>query len=175
MNLPNRITVLRMLLIPVFLVLISFQGMGFRILATAVFLFAAATDYVDGALARSRGEITDFGKFIDPIADKLLVLTPMILLTANGGMWQLWAVMLMIAREFVVSGFRLVAAAKGVVIAAGWAGKIKTVAQIGVVVWLTLQIPYVVYALWAAAALSLYSGALMFLQNRGMLRDMMRA
>ena len=171
MNLPNRITILRMLLIPVFLVLISFQGTVFRFIAAAVFILAAATDMLDGMLARSRGEVTDFGKFIDPIADKLLVLMPMILLTASGDMWRVWAVMLMIAREIIVSGFRLVAAAKGIVIAAGWPGKIKTVVQMGAVVWLTLQIPLSVYALWAAAVLSLYSGLLIIMKNRELLGE----
>ena len=171
MNLPNRITILRILLIPVFLVLISIPGTVFRLIAAAVFLLAAATDMADGALARSRGEVTDFGKFIDPIADKLLVLMPMILLTANGDMWRVWAVMLMVAREMIVSGFRLVAAAKGVVIAAGWSGKIKTIVQMGAVVWVTLQVPFSVYALWAAASLSLYSGVVIIVKNRDLLRE----
>jgi len=171
MNLPNRITVLRMLMIPVFLWLMSLEGTAFRWLAAAVFALAAMTDIVDGALARSRSEVTVFGKFIDPIADKLLVLLPMILLTAGGSMWQVWAVMLMIAREIAVSGLRLVAAAKGVVIAAGWPGKIKTVAQMGVVVWLTLQVPLSVYALWIATALSLYSGIMMMIKHRDLLGE----
>lgn len=171
MNLPNRITILRILMIPVFLLLMSFDGTVFRVLASAVFVLAAATDMLDGALARRRSEVTVFGKFMDPIADKLLVLMPMVLLTAGGDMVKVWPVMLMIAREIVVSGFRLVAAAKGVVIAAGWPGKIKTIAQMGVVVWLTLEVPLSEYALWAVAALSLYSGLVIIIKHRALLGE----
>lgn len=171
MNLPNRITILRILMIPVFLLLMSFDGTVFRVLASAVFALAAATDMLDGALARRRSEVTVFGKFMDPIADKLLVLMPMVLLTAGGDMIKVWPVMLMIAREIVVSGFRLVAAARGVVIAAGWPGKIKTIAQMGVVVWLTLEVPLSEYALWVAAALSLYSGLVILIKHRALLGE----
>lgn len=170
MNWPNRITIIRMLMIPVFLIFMSLEGTVFHWLAAAVFSFAAMTDMLDGALARSRNEVTDFGKFMDPIADKLLVLLPLMLLTA-GNIYQVWAVMLMVAREVLVSGFRLVAAGKGIVIAAGWSGKIKTIVQMGTVVWVTLRFPLSTYVLWASAVLSLYSGMEIIIKNRVLLGE----
>ena len=144
MNLPNKLTVLRVLMIPVFVVFMmlsvgdadisvlraelpdSFRL--YRYLAFAVFCLASLTDFLDGQIARRCNLVTDFGKFMDPLADKLLVCTAMILLTAEGSLSVL-AVILIIAREFIISGFRLVASDNGIVIAASWWGKIKTTAQ----------------------------------------------
>ncbi len=169
MNLPNRITIARILMIPLYLLLISLDIS--RWIPAAVFGLAAISDFVDGTLARRRGEVTDFGKFMDPIADKLLVLLPMILLCAWGYPIDVWAVMLMVAREIVVSGFRMVAVTKGKVIAAGPSGKLKTVVQIFAVLMLTLDIPMAWHACWLSALLSLYSGGEILLRNRQILEE----
>ena len=126
MNTPNKLTLLRILLIPVFLILLYIPFSGRLYAALGVFILASATDALDGHLARSRNQITVFGKFMDPLADKLLVLSAMLYFTECGRM-PAWAVLLVIAREFAVTGLRLVAVDNGRVIAAGIAGKIKTV------------------------------------------------
>lgn len=173
MNLPNKITIARILMIPVYLVLLVLVDMDPNWPAAIVFAIASATDWVDGQIARKRGLVTDFGKFMDPIADKLLVLLPMIYLAATDGTANVWAVMIMVAREIVVSGFRLVASAKaGNVIAAGWAGKVKTSVQILAVLLLTLGADTLGGAVtWVAAALSLYSGIEIMVKNRWVLEE----
>lgn len=171
MNLPNRLTLLRIALIPVyFLFMVTYNGLA-NWPAAAVFAIASITDWLDGRIARKNGQITDFGKFIDPIADKLLVLLPMIYL-AVGGSINVWAVIIMVAREVIVSGFRLVAVTKGTVIAAGWTGKIKTLVQMLCVMMLTLGMqPLGGLTAWVAAILSLYSGAEILIKNRAMLEE----
>ncbi len=144
MNLPNKLTMLRVLMIPyfVFFMLLSIKGSNAVILqnvpdrrfiycrsiAFIIFCLASFTDYLDGYIARSRGLVTDFGKFMDPLADKLLVSSALILLTAEGSLPCI-AVIVIIAREFIISGFRIIAADNGIVIAASWWGKLKTVSQ----------------------------------------------
>lgn len=125
MNLPNKITLLRVILIPFFIVFMMFDGSAFQWSALIVYVVASLTDFVDGQLARRMNLVTDFGKFMDPLADKMLVAAAMILFVERGIM-PAWVVIVIIAREFIVSGFRMIAAEKGVVIAAGWWGKIKT-------------------------------------------------
>lgn len=125
MNLPNKITVLRVVLIPFFIVFMMMSASWAKWAALAVFVAASLTDFVDGHLARKLNMITDFGKFMDPLADKMLVAAAMILLTEEG-IIPAWIVIVIIGREFIVSGFRMLAAEKGRVIAAGWWGKIKT-------------------------------------------------
>lgn len=171
MNLPNRITMIRMLLIPVFLVFMSIEGTATMWIAAAIFSIAAVTDMLDGMLARRRNEVTDFGKFMDPIADKLLVLMPMMLQAAKGGEHLSWAVMLMVAREIIVSGFRLVAVRKGKVIAAGITGKVKTIVQMAAVLLLTLNVPLSGVVIWVATALSIYSGVEILWKNRSFLEE----
>ncbi|MDR0898245.1 MAG: CDP-diacylglycerol--glycerol-3-phosphate 3-phosphatidyltransferase [Oscillospiraceae bacterium] len=172
MNLPNRITIARMLLIPLVLLLLALESIGFRIAAAAVFALASLTDWVDGAIARKRGLVTDFGKFMDPIADKLLVLLPFIWFCRDAAMGGVWAVMLMVAREIAVGGFRMVAAGKGAVIAAGQSGKIKTVVQIIAVLALMLGLSSLGWLIaWVAAALSAVSGVEIFLKNRRVLEE----
>lgn len=122
MNLPNKLTILRILLIPICLTL---WGLGQPVASAAVFALAAATDFLDGYIARKKNIVTVFGKFADPVADKILVLTAMIFLCADGRIPP-WAVCIVAARELMVDGLRLVAVGKGKVIAAGWLGKIKT-------------------------------------------------
>ena len=122
MNLPNKLTLLRILLIPVCLLL---WALGQPVFSAAVFALAALTDFLDGYIARKQNITTVFGKFADPVADKILVLTAMIFLCADG-IIPAWAVCIVAARELMVDGLRLVAVGKGTVIAAGWLGKIKT-------------------------------------------------
>ena len=122
MNLPNKLTILRIIMIPVCL---GFWALGLPILSAVVFALAAATDFLDGYIARKQNIVTTFGKFADPVADKILVLTAMIFLAAYGRL-PAWAVSIVAARELMVDGLRLVAVGKGNVIAAGWLGKIKT-------------------------------------------------
>ena len=128
MNLPNKLTILRILLVP-FIILCFYLPPSWGMwVAVVLFIVAAATDTVDGRYARAHNQVTDFGKFMDPIADKLLVNSVLVMLTAQGKVHPV-ATILFIAREFVVSGLRLVAAGKGVVLAAGSLGKIKTTLQ----------------------------------------------
>lgn len=171
MNLPNRITIFRMLLIPVFLMFMAVEGEVYMWIAAAIFSVASLTDILDGMLARRRNEVTDFGKFMDPIADKLVVLLPMILLAAKSNAHLLWAVMLMVAREIIVSGFRLVAAGKGKVIAAGISGKVKTIVQMFAVLLLALRLPLSDIAIWLAAGISAYSGIEILWKNRSVLDE----
>ena len=143
MNLPNKITLLRIALIPVFMIFafpypefmqsISFPGLSFLVkysdlIALILFVVAASTDAVDGHIARKYNLVTDFGKFLDPIADKLLVTAALLALMCVDKVYA-WATMIILIREFIVTGLRLVAGTKGIVIAAGKLGKLKTVFQ----------------------------------------------
>ncbi len=129
MNLPNKLTTMRIILVPVVVVLLlAFDGTWSDIAAAVVYLIAAITDLFDGKIARKYNLITNFGKFMDPLADKLLVCSTLICMVALGRA-PAWAVIIIIAREFAISGFRLIAVERGVVIAAGWSGKIKTTLQ----------------------------------------------
>lgn len=127
MNLPNRLTILRVILIPFFLVALLVPGIPFgKWIAFAIFVIASFTDTLDGMIARKYNLVTTFGKFMDPLADKLLVSAALIAFIELGKI-PAWIVIVIISREFIISGFRLIAAEKGNVIAAGWLGKIKTV------------------------------------------------
>ena len=139
MNLPNKLTILRVVMIPVFMVLYVIKSpvilsvFGIEItwtmlLADLVFILASVTDWADGYIARKEGIVTNFGKFMDPLADKLLVTAALLCMMANG-VTNLWVVMIILAREFIVTGVRLIAASDGKVIAAGKMGKLKTVVQ----------------------------------------------
>ena len=137
MNLPNKLSLLRVMLIPVLVVLMYLPGPVFVILSTAVFGIAAFTEYLDGHIARRDGLVTDFGKFIDPVADKLLNLSAMIMLI-HCGLMPAWVVIIILARELAVDGLRMVAVGQGRVIAAGPLGKIKTASQMVVIIFLML-------------------------------------
>ena len=139
MNLANKLTVIRIFLVPIFLIFIAVQGITYgTFIATFIFILASLTDKLDGYIARSRNQITNFGKFMDPLADKLLVTSALISLVELQ-MVPSWAAIVIIAREFAVSGLRTIAASEGKVIAASWWGKIKTVIQIIAIVLLLLQ------------------------------------
>lgn len=143
MNLPNKLTILRVILIPFFVVFMMvpyFKGYG-NYVALAIFIVASLTDMLDGKIARKYNLVTNFGKFMDPLADKLLVCSAMICLIETGQLAS-WIVIVIIAREFIISGFRLVASDNGVVIAASYWGKFKTVSQMLMVIVLILDLPY---------------------------------
>lgn len=139
-NLPNKLTLIRIAMIPVFVVLMYFTNLWCQLAAAAVFISASVTDYLDGNIARKNNLVTNFGKFADPIADKMLVMSAFVMLVAQGRM-PAWVCIIFLAREFTVSGFRLVAAGGGKVIAAGMLGKIKTVTQMIAAVMLILFVP----------------------------------
>lgn len=167
LNLPNKLTLLRIVLVPVYLVLLS---AGMSVTALLVFVIASLTDLLDGRIARSRNLVTNFGKFMDPIADKLLTHTASIMLCAMGRL-HVAACIIFIAREFVVSGLRLVAVEQGHVIAAGMSGKIKTVLQMALVMVLTVTEFCTLSDVLtlAAAFMTLYSMVEYVWQNRAVL------
>lgn len=135
MNLPNKLTVLRIIMVPffVFFMLTDVGGAANKWIALLIFCVASLTDLLDGKIARARNLVTNFGKFMDPLADKLLVCSAMICLIPQGKL-AAWIVIVIIAREFIISGFRLVASDNGIVIAASYWGKFKTVAQMAMVI-----------------------------------------
>ena len=173
MNLPNKLTLLRIALVPVYLLLLWLPAYSW--LALIVFAVASLTDMLDGRIARERGLVTNFGKFMDPIADKLLTHTAFIMLCAMGRL-NVIACIIFIAREFVVSGLRLVAVEQGHVIAAGMSGKVKTVLQMALVMTLTarldrvalLRLPVTLLTL-ATVVMTLYSMVEYVWQNRAVL------
>ncbi len=148
MNLPNRLTISRVLMIPFFVFfMLNDIPMGYgKWIALAIFVIASLTDMLDGKLARKYGLITNFGKFMDPLADKLLVCSALICLVSNGHL-AAWMAILIISREFIISGFRLIAADNGVVIAASYLGKFKTVFQMAMIIMLIADIENDIYAL----------------------------
>ena len=142
MNLPNKITIFRVCMIPFFLIFMLVSGIpGGRYIAAVLFVVAAVSDAVDGHIARKNNLVTNFGKFMDPLADKLLVCSALICFV-EFGLMPSWIVILIIGREFIISGFRLVASDKGVVIAASYWGKFKTTFQIIMCVFLIVHLPY---------------------------------
>ena len=142
MNLPNKLTVLRIIMVPffVFFMLTDVGGAANKWIALAIFAVASLTDLLDGKIARKYNLVTNFGKFMDPLADKLLVCSAMICLIPSGKL-AAEIVIIIIAREFIISGFRLVAADNGVVIAASYWGKFKTTFQMAAVILMIFNIP----------------------------------
>lgn len=162
MNLPNKLTVLRVIMIPffVFFMLTDFAGAASKYIALAIFCIASFTDFLDGYLARRDNLVTNFGKFMDPLADKLLVCSALICLIPQGKL-ETWIVLVIIAREFIISGFRLVASDNGIVIAASYWGKFKTVSHMSMIILLILDLPFlwIVTAIvkWIAVVLTIVS------------------
>lgn len=138
LNLPNKLTVIRVLAIPLFLIFLYISNGIFRFLPLLIFVAAAVTDAVDGHIARRDNLVTDFGKFMDPLADKLLTTAAFIAFVEIGYLSS-WVVVLIISREFLISGFRTLAASKGITIAANPWGKIKTVFQMVLIVVVLLN------------------------------------
>lgn len=177
MNLPNKLTPLRVCLIPFFVFFLLFDGgqnQTYRYVSTAIFIVASLTDLLDGKIARKYNLVTNFGKFMDPLADKLLVCSALIGLTQLGQI-PAWMVILIISREFIISGFRLVASDNGVVIAASYWGKFKTTFQMISVVLLILKIPALALVtnicLWIALVLTVVSLADYIMKNRKVLTE----
>ncbi len=184
MNLPNKLTLLRIILVPVFIAFFYIHMPWWNYWAALVFVGASVTDLFDGRIARKRDIVTNFGKLIDPMADKLLVCSALILLTAIGWVHEV-LVIIMVAREFVVSALRMVAAAEGKVLAADNWGKAKTVVQIVAVVFVLLrkgvfaligmETVFVICGdvlMIAGAALSVISCMGYFTKNKGVLKEM---
>lgn len=140
MNLPNYLTLLRIFLIPFFIFFLYQSSMKNSIIAASIFLVASLTDILDGYLARLRSEVTQFGKFLDPVADKLLILSALILLVGKGRV-PAWAAIVILGREFAVTGFRAIASSEGVVIAAEGTGKYKMFLQIVAIIFLIIDLP----------------------------------
>lgn len=142
MNLPNKLTLFRVILIPffVFFMLVDVFGEADKYVAVSIFVIASLTDLLDGKIARKYNLVTNFGKFADPLADKLLVCAALICLIDEK--LQAWIVIVIISREFIISGFRTLAADNGIVIAAGWWGKYKTTAQMIMIILLILNWPF---------------------------------
>ena len=137
MNLPNKLTILRIIIVPFFVIALTVEVIPFgKWIALVLFIVASLTDFLDGYIARKHNLITDFGKFADPLADKLLVCSALICLLGLQKI-NVYVVLIIIARDFIISGFRLIAASKGVVIAADWFGKVKTALQM-------VMIPFII-------------------------------
>ena len=175
MNTPNKLTVARMILVP-FLVVFLLTGWGGeanRWICLAIFVAASVTDWFDGHLARKYNLITNFGKFMDPLADKLLVCSAMICMIELDKL-PAWVVIIIIGREFIISGFRLIAAENGIVIAANYWGKFKTVSQMIMIILLMLDFGGVFTVLtqifiWLSVALTIISLLTYIMQNRKVL------
>ena len=174
MTTASKITLVRVVLIPVYMVLMLLSAGGaewLRWAAVAVFIIASVSDFLDGYIARHYNQVTDFGKFLDPLADKLLVIAAMCMF-CQWGVFPAWALMIVLTREFAVTGLRLIAVQKGHVIAAGWSGKVKTAStMVGLCAMMAL--PGIAVLSWVVIAVivvtTLYSGIEYFVQNWGCL------
>lgn len=169
MNLPNKLTVARVIAVPFF---IASYMMQWYLVAFVLFILASLTDLLDGKIARARNLVTNFGKIMDPLADKILVYSALCLFVENGTIPG-WTLIIILAREFVVAGMRTVAASDGIVIAAGMSGKIKTVLQmVAVIVLIIAQGPLPqltglgMIAFWASLIMTAYSGVEYVVKNK---------
>ncbi|MCI9426768.1 MAG: CDP-diacylglycerol--glycerol-3-phosphate 3-phosphatidyltransferase [Eubacterium sp.] len=178
MNLPNKLTVCRVALIPFFVVFLLYPDLTkySNYIAAAIFIIASLTDYADGKIARKYNLVTNFGKFMDPLADKLLVCAAMICLVEMGKL-AAWIVIVIMSREFIISGFRLVASDNGIVIAASYWGKFKTTFQMLMIIVLILDIPSDAFRLlgegltYIALALTVISLVDYIFKNRETLKE----
>ncbi|MBQ8621190.1 MAG: CDP-diacylglycerol--glycerol-3-phosphate 3-phosphatidyltransferase [Oscillospiraceae bacterium] len=170
MTLASKITLVRVAFIPLYMLTMYLSGGQVNLwmwISLALFIIASLTDYVDGQIARKWNQVSDFGKFLDPLADKLLVISAMTMF-CEWGVFPAWALMIVLTREFAVTGLRLVAVGKGKVIAAGWSGKVKTAStMVGLCVMMAF--PTVGWLSWLVMAVivitTLYSGIEYFVQN----------
>lgn len=177
MNLANKLTVLRIILVPIFLIFISLNSAMGTLIATVIFIIASITDKLDGYIARSRNQITNFGKFMDPLADKLLVTSALIALVERGVIFG-WVAMIIIAREFAVSGLRTLAASEGLVIAASNWGKAKTVVQIVAIISGLIYLSYplqwinifTLVSMVVSVIITIISGVDYFVKNKNAIR-----
>ncbi len=170
MTLASKITLARVAVIPVYMVFMYLSGGTSNVwmwIAFAIFILASITDFVDGYIARKYNQVSDFGKFLDPLADKLLTIAAMVMFCQWGSM-PAWALMLILTREFAVTGLRLVAVGKGNVIAAGWSGKVKTVCtMVGLCVMMAFPTQgWIAIAVTAIIVVTtVYSGVEYFIRN----------
>ncbi|MCI9469240.1 MAG: CDP-diacylglycerol--glycerol-3-phosphate 3-phosphatidyltransferase [Oscillospiraceae bacterium] len=177
MTTANKITIFRVICIPVFIVLMYLEAPWTQYAALAVFVIASLSDFLDGYIARHYNQVSNFGKFMDPLADKMLVVTAMLLFVEQGRMPG-WMLALVVGREFAVSGLRLVAVEQGRVIAAAKSGKIKTAAtMVGIILMLAVGVPYSapdylgMACNWIILVTTLYSGVEYFIVNRDVLKS----
>ena len=177
MNLPNKLTVLRMIMIPFFVVfmLTDLGGTYGKYIALAIFVIASLTDLLDGKIARKRNLVTNFGKFMNPLADKLLVCSALICLVEMDRL-AAWMVIVIISREFIISGFRLIASDNGVVIAASYWGKFKTTFQMVMIILLILDLGegfqlLETAVIWIALVLTVVSLIDYLVKNKGILLE----
>lgn len=190
MNLPNKLTMLRIILTPVFMAVLYLGFPGADYVALGIFIVASITDLLDGKIARKYNLVTDFGKFADPLADKILVVAAMLWFVEVGRM-PAWALMIVMTREFAVSGLRMVASDNGRVIAAGWSGKVKTAATMVCVIVMLLLGPGITgtasapltamtagqlswidpVCVWIITLTTLYSGIEYFVKNKDVIRS----
>ena len=175
MNTPNKLTIARMILVPFFVlfILTGWGGDANRYICLAIFVVASITDWFDGHLARKNNLVTNFGKFMDPLADKLLVCSALICMIELDKL-PAWVVIIIIGREFIISGFRLIAAENGIVIAANYWGKFKTVSQMIMIILLLIDLGGVFDILeqifiWLSLALTVISLITYIWQNRSVL------
>ena len=172
MNLPNKITVFRFFLVPLFAVAFLLQFSWSNIAALVIFLIACVSDFFDGFLARKKNQVTDFGKLMDPLADKLLVCTALVCFVEARENFPAWCAILIIAREFIISGVRQLAAEKNTIIMASWWGKSKTVVQMITCILFILDVKNDVFLMlenifmWLAAALTVISLVDYIVKNR---------
>ena len=178
MNLPNKLTLFRVILIPFFVIflLLDPSNQIYRIIADVIFVVASLTDMLDGKIARKSNLVTNFGKFMDPLADKLLVCSAMICLIETKQLAS-WIVIIIVAREFIISGFRLIAVENNVVIAANYWGKFKTVFQMLMIIVLVANIGLPVFyylgqiLIWISLALTVISLVVYIWQNKSVLKE----
>ena len=176
MTTASKITLSRVLMIPVYLVTMYLSGGESNVwmyVSLAIFIVASLTDFVDGYIARHYNQVTDFGKFLDPLADKLLTIAAMCMF-CQWGVFPAWALMIVLTREFGVTGLRLIAVQKGTVIAAGWSGKVKTAStMVGTIVWLLFPTNTVVGLVVSIVIVvtTVYSGVEYFVKNWSCLWD----
>ena len=177
MNLPNKLTILRVLMIPFFVLFMLWDitGAADKWIAAAIFIVASLTDMLDGKIARKYNLVTNFGKFMDPLADKLLVSAAMICLVEMGRL-PAWMVIVIISREFIISGFRLIASDNGVVIAASYWGKFKTVFQMAMIIVLIFNFGVFfgiieMVLIWISLILTVVSLVDYIVKNVGVLKD----
>ena len=176
MTTASKITLVRVALIPLYLITMYLsQGQAglWMILSLTIFILASVTDFIDGYIARKYNQVSDFGKFLDPLADKLLTIAAMAMF-CEWGSFPAWALMIVLTREFAVSGLRMVAGPKGKVIAAGKSGKIKTSStMVGLCVWMAFPGVALIgtIVMWMIVITTVYSGVEYFIQNWNVLWD----
>ena len=189
MNLPNKITLFRIILVPIIMIIASIERLNYilfynvtcqNLIILIIFAIASFSDFLDGYIARKKNLITNFGKFADPLADKILVISLLIILLVQGTILKSFVVIIIIIREFAVTGIRLIAAEKNIVIAAGWLGKIKTNLQIVLIILLLINGRYTsigvfeiitMIVMYLTLLFTVLSGTLYIINNRSVFKE----